>query len=83
MDNSTISIFGSKTFFEIINELDLFKEFKFSYYNDLDLCIKDAENLNLLVLVFCSKKELSFLRKIKNSFPLILIGKIDIHNKIF
>ena len=83
MDNSTISIFGSKTFFEIINELDLFKEFKFSYYNDLDLCIKDAENLNLLVLVFCSKKELSFLKKIKNSFPLILIGKIDIHNKIF
>jgi len=80
MDNSTISIFGSKTFFEIINELDLSKEYKFSYYNDLDLCIKDAENLNLLVLFFCSEKEIAFL---KNTFPLILISKIDIHNNTF
>lgn len=83
MDNSTISIFGSKTFFEIINELNLFKEFKFTYYNDLELCIKEAENQNAVVLAFCSSENLSFLDKIKNSLPIILISKIDIKNKIF
>ena len=83
MDNSTISIFGSKTFFEIINELNLFKEFKFTYYNDLELCIKEAENQNAVVLAFCSSENLSFLDKIKNNLPIILISKIDIKNKIF
>lgn len=83
MDNSTISIFGSKTFFEIINELNLFKEFKFTFYNDLELCIKEAENKNAVVLAFCSSENLSFLDKIKNNLPIILISKIDIKNKIF
>ena len=83
MDNSTISIFGSKTFFEIINELNLFKEFKFTFYNDLELCIKEAENQNAVVLAFCSSENLSFLDKIKNNLPIILISKIDIKNKIF
>ena len=83
MNNSTISIFGSKTFFEIINELNLFKEFKFTFYNDLELCIKEAENQNAVVLAFCSSENLSFLDKIKNNLPIILISKIDIKNKIF
>ena len=83
MDNSTISVFGSKTFFEIINELDLFKESKFNYYNDLELCIKNAEKQNDVVLAFCSREHLNFLDKIKNSFPMILISNLDIKNKVF
>ena len=63
MDNFTISIFGNKIFLDIINEIKLFSEFKITYYEDLDLCIKDAENQNLLVIFFVDKKNLSFLSK--------------------
>ncbi len=82
MDNSIISIFGSKTFFEIIKELKLFKEFKFSYYDDLDLCVKDAENQNFVVLAFCNPGQLNFFDKLKNSFPLILVSNLDLKNKV-
>jgi len=76
MSNITISIFGNKIFLEIINEIELFSEFKIKYYNDLNLCVKDAENQNLLTIFFISDKNLSFFNKnrIKN-FPSILINK--------
>ena len=74
MSNLTISIFGNKIFLDIINEIKLFSEFKIKYYEDLDLCVKDAENQNLLVIFFVDKKNLSFLSKNKiNNFPSILI----------
>ena len=74
MSNLTISIFGNKIFFDIINEIKLFSEFKIKYYEDLDLCVKDAENQNLLVIFFVGKNDLSFLSKNKiNNFPSILI----------
>ena len=74
MSNLTISIFGNKIFLDIINEIKLFSEFKIKYYEDLDLCVKDAENQNLLVIFFVDKKDLSFLSKSKiNNFPSILI----------
>jgi len=74
MSNLTISIFGNKIFLDIINEVKLFSEFKIKYYEDLDLCVKDAENGNLLVIFFVDKKDLSFLSKNKiNNFPSILI----------
>ena len=76
MSNLTISIFGNKIFLDIINEIKLFSEFKIKYYEDLDLCVKDAENQNLLVIFFVDKKDLSFLSKSKiNNFPSILITK--------
>ena len=43
MSNLTISIFGNKIFLEIINEIKLFSQFQIKYYDDLDLCLKDAE----------------------------------------
>ena len=43
MDNFTISIFGNKIFFEIIKEIKLFSKYKIKYYENLDLCIKDAK----------------------------------------
>ena len=74
MSNSTISIFGNKIFLEIINEIKLFSKFKIKYYDNLDLCVEDAKNKNLLVIFFISKKHKSFFNKNKiNNFPSILI----------
>ena len=52
MSKLTISIFGNKIFLEIINEIKLFPKFKIKYYENLDLCVKDAEEQNLLTVVF-------------------------------
>ena len=79
MSNLTISIFGNKIFLDIINEIKLFSEFKIKYYEDLDLCVKDAENQNLLVIFFVDKMDLSFLIKNKiYNFPSILITKASV-----
>ena len=74
MSNLTISIFGNKIFLEILNEIKLFSKFTIKYYEDLGLCVKDAQNQNLLAIFFVDKKVLSFLSKNKiNNFPSILI----------
>ena len=57
MSNITISIFGSKCFFEIVNEIKLFSKFKIKYYESIDLCIKDAEEQNLLAIFFVNETE--------------------------
>ena len=57
MSKFTISIFGNKIFLEIINEIELFSKFKIKYYENLDLCVKDAEEQNLLVVFFIDKKK--------------------------
>jgi len=46
MPCSTISIFGNKIFSEILSEMKLFSKYKVKYYDDIDLCVKDAENKN-------------------------------------
>ncbi len=73
MSNLTISIFGSKIFLEIINEVKLFSKFNIKYYEDLDLCVKDAEKQNLLVVFFMNKNEKSFFNNKIYNFPSILI----------
>ena len=79
MDNHTISIFGSKIFLEIINEVKLFSKFKIKFYNTLDLCIKDAKKESQLVVFFVNELNKNFLNKIKkNNFPLILIAESSI-----
>ena len=84
MSNSTISIFGNKIFLEIINEIRLFSKFKINYYEDLDLCVKDAEKQNLLVIFFVSKKDISLFRKSKiNNFPSILITESSTPKNMF
>ena len=76
MDNHTISIFGSKIFLEIINEVKLFSKFKIKFYNNLDLCIEDAEKESQLVVFFVNELNPNFIDKIKiNNFPLILVVK--------
>ena len=76
MPCSTISIFGNKIFSEILNEMKLFSKYKVKYYDDIDLCVKDAENNNQFVVFFVSKVNLNFFREmIKKNFPLILAGE--------
>ena len=85
MDNHTISIFGSKIFLEIINEVKLFSKFKIKFYDNLDLCIKDAEKESQLVVFFVNELNQNFIDKIKiNNFPLILVVKSPVtKNKLF
>ena len=69
MTNLTISIFGNKIFFEIMRELKLFSQFKIKHYENLDLCVKDADKGNQLVVFFTNPSNTI---KIDN-FPSILI----------
>ena len=55
MSKLTISIFGNQILLEIINEIELFSKFKLKFYNDLDLCIKDAVNHDQLVIFFVTE----------------------------
>ena len=79
MSNLTISIFGNKSFLEIINEIEFFSKFKIKYYEDLDLCVKDAEKQNLLVIFFINKENKHFFNKNQiYNFPSIFTGKSSI-----
>ena len=76
MSSSTISIFGNKIFLEILTEMKIFSEYKIKYYDEIDLCIKDAEEKDQLIIFFVNESNTSFLKKAqKNTFPLIFIGK--------
>ena len=57
MNNFNISIFNNKTFFEIIKEIKLFSNYKINHYEDLNLCVKDAEKGNHLVVFFDKSSE--------------------------
>ena len=79
MINSIISIFGNKIFLEIINEVKLFSQFKIQYYEDLDLCVQDAEKYNFLAIFFLNKKNISYFSNNKiNNFPSILITESSV-----
>ena len=84
MSNLTISVVGNKIFLEIINEIKLFSKFQIKYYEDLDLCVKDAEEQNLLVIFFVRKKDENFFKKRKiNNFPSILIVESSTPKNMF
>ena len=83
MDKLTISIFGNQIFSEIINEIKLFSKFKLKFYDNLDLCTKDAESNGQLVIFFITEINKKYYKKIKNNnFPLIVIGKSPIPHNI-
>jgi len=76
MTNLTISIFGNKIFSEILNEMKLFSKYKIKYYEDLNLCVNDAEKKNQLVIFFVSGLNKNFFNEIKmNKLPLIFVGE--------
>ena len=76
MTSLIISIFGNKIFSEILNEMKLFSKYKIKYYEDLNLCVNDAEKKNQLIIFFVYEKNKNFFNKInKNNFPLIFVGE--------
>ena len=80
MSNLTISIFENKTFFEIINELNLFKEFKLEYCESLDLSSKNIKNTKLFIFFELNTNK-NLLNEIEQlNLPLILISKNSNNN---
>ena len=71
MDKFSISVFDNKTFFQIIKEIKLFCKYKINHYEDFNLCIKDAEKGNHVVVFFIDP----FDKNRKYNFPSILIVK--------
>ena len=79
MNNFNISIFNNKIFFEIIKEIKLFSKYKINHYEDHNLCVKDAEKGNHVVVFF--DKSLDKINKY--NFPSILaIKSLDSVNKL-
>ena len=79
----TISIFGNKIFSEILNEMKLFSEYKIEYYENLNLCVRNAEEKNQLVVFFVSEINKNFFNEIKkNNYPLILVDESSVLKKI-
>ena len=69
MSNFTISVFNNKIFFQIIKEIKLFSKFRVKHYEDLDLCIQDAEKGNQAVVFFDNSLNKSKI----NNFPSIIV----------
>ena len=77
MFKSTISIFGNKIFFQIINEIELFSKFNLKFYTDIDLCIYDSKKKNLVSVFFIQNKHKnSLILDIKNDFPTLIIADL-------
>ena len=76
MVNLTISIFGNKIFLEVLIELKFFSKYNVKYYDDLNLCMKNASNPNQLVVFFITESNKKNFQKINLiNFPLIMITK--------
>ncbi len=83
MQSKTISIFGNKIFSQILKEMKIFSTYTIKYYEELNLCIKDAEKKHQLVVFFINESNKSFLADIeKIKFPLIVIGDSLVLRKI-
>ena len=79
MGKLTISIIGNQILAEILIEIKLFSKFKLKFYDNLDLCTKDAVNHDQLVIFFITEADKKYYKKIdNNSFPLIVITKSSI-----
>jgi len=83
MSIKTIAIFGNKIFLEILREIKIFSKFRLKFYDDLDICIKDASFQNILVVFFLNKNYENFSKiKFKNfDFPFIMVAS-SINSKI-
>ena len=78
MDNLTISIFENQTLLSIINELRLFSKFNIKFYNNLDLCAKDAaRNQHLVIFSITTANKNDYKELKKNNFPIIIITKLS------
>ena len=74
MNNFIISIFGNKTFLEIINEMKLFFKVKAIYYENIDECIQQTKRNNQLIVFFQNNSNENRVKKIKEeNLPAILV----------
>jgi len=74
MCNFTISIFGSKIFYEITKEIKLFSKYKVKYYENLNLCLSNIEIEKKIVVFFVNKENQDFLNNIKiNDMPFLFV----------
>ena len=55
--------------------MKIFSEYKIKYYDEIDLCIKDAEEKDQLIVFFVNESNQDFLKSAqKGTFPVIFIG---------
>ena len=84
MNKLSISVFGNKIFFEIIEELKLFSEYKISSYVDFDSCLSNVIKQDEFLVFFVTKKNKIYYEKIKKiNLPLIIVDESVSGEKIF
>ncbi|MDC0247982.1 winged helix-turn-helix domain-containing protein [Pelagibacteraceae bacterium] len=82
MSNLTISIFGNRTFSEILQEVKLFSKYKIKHYEELKLCLSTNNDEDKLIILFSSKlNNNDYININKNNFPLIIIHNSKIIKK--
>ena len=75
MNSYTISIFGNKIFFEIINELNLFSKSEIQYYKNLEEYPNKLSPKDQIVVYFSNHFNKSIFNKVKqHNCPILLIG---------
>jgi hypothetical protein len=84
MNNSTISIYGNKIFLDILKEVKIFNKFKFKYYEDIDLLLRDERIFGHLLIVFTNSKVIKqvFNKILIKDFPIILINNLPTSKKV-
>ena len=84
MNNSTISIYGNKIFLDILKEVKIFNKFKFKYYEDIDLLLRDERIFDHLLIVFTNSKVIKqvFNKILIKDFPIILINNLPTSKKV-
>ena len=84
MSKYSISIFGDKIFPEILQEVNLFSNFTIKYYDDLNLCINEAENKKFMAIFFVKKNNLDlFKNRELNDFPSLFVVDTSIQKSKF
>ena len=84
MNKFSISIFGNKIFPEILQEVNLFSNFTIKYYDDLNLCINEAENKKFMAIFFVKKNNLDlFKNRELNDFPSLFVVDTSIQKSKF
>jgi len=82
MSNLTISIFENQTFLDVLNELNLLKNYKIKFYDDLNL-FNNNNKKDELIIFFPKDSNLNFFQKIiKSNYPAIAIGTSSSLSKI-
>ena len=76
MSNLTISVFGNQLFLEIIKETQLFSKIKIKFYENFDLCLKESEGNQQLLIFFISQlNQININRFLSTNCPIIIINQ--------